>query len=164
MKSLDRTDFEIVMQLRKNARISNKELAHKINMAPSSCLIRVRNLQSKGVLKGFHAELDPTSLGFGIQAMIAVRLGRHFKPDVDAFHAHTLGLPEVIQLYHVSGANDFLVHVWVRDAEHLRELTMTAITGREEVAHIETSLIFEHSRSLDLPERGELDQDSGGER
>ena len=151
MKPLDRIDFEIIEQLRKNARMSNKELADKIEMAPSSCLIRVRNLLSQGVLSGFHAEVDPAVLGIGIQAMIAIRLGRHFKPGVETFRAHTLALPEVIQLYHVSGSNDFLIHVWVRNAEHLRDLTMTGITAREEVVHIETSLIFEHSRSFDLP-------------
>ena len=69
-KSIDRTDFEIIQLLRKNARMSNKELAYKIDMAPSSCLIRVRNLQSRGVLSGFHAEIDPAALGIGIQAIL----------------------------------------------------------------------------------------------
>ena len=128
-------------------------------MAASSCLIRVRNLQSRGVLSGFHAEIDPAALGIGIQAMIAIRLGRHFKPGVLAFHTHALALPEVIQLYHLSGSNDFLIHVWVKDAEHLRELSMTGITAREEVVHIETSLIFEHSRSFDLSVQPDLDEE-----
>ena len=99
------------------------------------------------------------ALGIGIEAMIAVRLGRHFKPGVDAFRKHTLALPEVVQLYHVSGANDFLIHVWVTDASHLRDLTLTAITASEDVVHIETSLIFEHSRSFELPVREELETD-----
>jgi DNA-binding Lrp family transcriptional regulator len=137
--------------LRKNARISNKDIADKVGLAASTCLVRIRLLQSSGVISGFHAEVDPSSLGVALQAMISVRLRRHFKPDVDAFRKHALSLPEVVQLYHVAGPIDFLLHVWSRDSNHLRDLAMTAFTAREEVAHIETELLFEHIRSADVP-------------
>ena len=150
-RTLDRIDYEILALLRKNARISNKEVARKVGLAASTCLVRIRVLQNSGVISGFHAEIDPVSLGVGIQAMIAVRLLRHFKPDVDAFRSHALSLPEVVQLYHVAGPIDFLIHVWARDSNHLRELAMTAFTSREEVSHIETELIFEHIRSAEVP-------------
>ena len=150
-RTLDRIDYEILTLLRKNARISNKEVARKVGLAASTCLVRIRVLQNSGVISGFHAEIDPVSLGVGIQAMIAVRLLRHFKPDVDAFRNHALSLPEVVQLYHVAGPIDFLIHVWARDSNHLRELAMTAFTSREEVSHIETELIFEHIRSAEVP-------------
>ncbi len=150
-KTLDRIDSEILALLQNNARISNKEIALKVGLAASTCLVRVRVLQSAGVITGFHAEIDPASLGVGIQAMIAVRLRRHFKPDVVAFRRHALHLPEVVQLYHVAGPIDFLVHVWARNSDHLRDLAMTAFTSREEVSHIETELIFEHIRSAEVP-------------
>jgi DNA-binding Lrp family transcriptional regulator len=150
-KPLDRIDYEILRLLRNNARISNKEIAAKVGLAASTCLVRIRVLQTTGVIQGFHAEIAPDVLGVGIQAMIAVRLIRHFKPDVDAFRRHALGLPEVVQLYHVAGPIDFLVHVWAENSDHLRELAMTAFTSREEVSHIETELIFEHIRSAELP-------------
>jgi DNA-binding Lrp family transcriptional regulator len=60
-------------------------------------------------------------------------------------------LPEVVQLYHVAGPIDFMVHVWLRDSQHLRDLTMNSFTSREEVEHIETELIFEHTGSIDRP-------------
>ena len=141
-KILDRIDYEILRLLQNNARISNKEIARKVGLAASTCLVRIRVLQNTGVITGFHAEIEPVSLGVGIQAMIAVRLIRHFKPDVDAFREHALSLSEVVQLYHVAGPIDFLIHVWARDSNHLRDLAMTAFTSREEVAHIETELIF----------------------
>ena len=156
-KPLDRIDYEILTLLRNNARISNKEIAQKVGLAASTCLVRIRVLQTSGVISGFHAEIDPASLGVGIQAMIAVRLIRHFKPDVDAFHEHALSLPEVVQLYHVAGPIDFLVHVWARDSDHLRQLAMTAFTSREEVSHIETELIFEHIRNAELPQFTEIE-------
>jgi len=150
-KTLDRIDYEILGLLRKNARISNKEIAAKVGLAASTCLVRIRLLQSSGVISGFHADIKPSSLGVALQAMISVRLRRHFKPDVEAFRKHALSLPEVVQLYHVAGPIDFLLHVWTRDSDHLRDLAMTAFTAREEVAHIETELLFEHVRSADLP-------------
>ena len=150
-RPLDRIDYEILTLLQNNARISNKEIARRVGLAASTCLVRIRVLQTTGVITGFHADIEPSSLGVGIQAMIAVRLIRHFKPDVDSFRSHALSLPEVVQLYHVAGPIDFLVHVWTRDSNHLRDLAMTAFTSREEVSHIETELIFEHIRSADLP-------------
>jgi len=151
MSVLDRIDFEIIRQLRNNARLSNKELAAIVGLAPSSCLVRVRGLQREGVLRGFHADVDTKALGVGLQAMISIRLQRHSKADVESFRDHVMALPEVRELYHLAGANDFLVQVWVRDPEHLRELIMSSFTAREEVAHIETGLIFEHTQNLDVP-------------
>jgi DNA-binding Lrp family transcriptional regulator len=151
MKALDRIDYGIVRQLRNNARLSNKELAERVGLAPSSCLVRTRMLQRSGVLTGFKAEVNPAALGVGLQAMISVRLKRHYKPDVEAFRQHALQLPEVVRLYHVAGPIDFLAHVWTRDSEHLRDLAMTAFTSRQEVSHIETELIFEHISCQELP-------------
>ena len=151
MSTLDRIDYQIVRLLRNNARLSNKQLAEKVGIAPSTCLVRTRMLQQSGTLTGFKAEVNPARLGVGLQAMISVRLKRHYKPDVEAFRQHALELPEVVRLYHVAGPIDFLVHVWTKDSEHLRNLAMTAFTSREEVSHIETELIFEHVSCQDLP-------------
>ena len=90
MNALDRIDYEIVRLLRKNARISNKELAGLVGLAPSTCLVRTRLLQQAGVITGFKAEVNPAKLGVGLQAMISVRLKRHYKPDVEAFRQHAL--------------------------------------------------------------------------
>jgi len=152
MRVLDRIDHEIVRLLRNNARLSNKALANAVGLAPSTCLVRTRMLQQSGVLTGFKAEVNPSALGVGLQAMISVRLKRHFKPDVEAFRRHALALPEVVRLYHVAGPIDFLAHVWTKDSEHLRDLAMTAFTSRTEVTHIETELIFEHVSCNELPE------------
>ena len=73
---------------------------------------------------------------------------------------HALALPEVVRFYHVAGPIDFLVHVWTRDSEHLRNLAMTAFTSREEVSHIETELIFEHVSCQELPSFIDEPQDS----
>jgi len=148
---LDQADVDILATLKSNARISNKDLAETVGLAPSTCLERVRRLVEIGAIHGFHADVDLPMLGFGLQAMIAVRLRRHSREIVASFHEYVLGLTEVRAVYHVAGADDFLVHVAVRDADHLRDLAMDAFTTRNEVGHIETRLIFEHVAIRRLP-------------
>jgi len=148
---LDQSDVAILAALKTNARISNKDLAETVGLAPSTCLERVRRLVEIGAIHGFHADVDLPMLGFGLQAMIAVRLQRHSREIVESFREYVLGLTEVRAVYHVAGADDYLVHVAVRDADHLRDLAMDAFTTRPEVAHIETRLIFEHVPIWRLP-------------
>lgn len=151
LTDLDQADVAILAALKKNARISNKDLAEAVGLAPSTCLERVRRLKEAGTIHGFHADVDLSALGFGLQAMIAVRLQRHSREVVTSFREYVLGLTEVRAVYHVAGADDYLVHVAVRDADHLRDLAMDAFTTRNEVAHIETRLIFEHVPIRRLP-------------
>lgn len=144
MKSaLDRIDRKILALLQKNARLSNKELAARVGLAPSSCLARVHRLTKEGVLKGFHAFVAPDALGIGIQALIAVKLKQHSREKVRGFMRHLLARPEVVALYHVTGAMDFQVHVAVQSTDHLRDLAMDAFTIRPEVESIQTALLFE---------------------
>ncbi len=151
MTTLDRIDAAIVALLQKKARTSNKEVAAAVGVAPSTALERTRRLEADGVLVGYHAEVAPEAVGIGLQALVAVTLRQHARPLVEAFEAHALSLPEVVQTFHTTGAADFLVHVAVRDTEHLRTLALAAFTERPEVARIETSLLFAHRRTDGLP-------------
>jgi DNA-binding Lrp family transcriptional regulator len=149
---LDRTDRAIIALLQQDARLTNKELAARVGIAQSTCSERVRRLERTGVFVGFHAEIDPRMLGVGLQALIAVRLQRHERTQVDRFRRYAESLPEVVAFYHMAGSDDFLVHVVVRDSDHLRDIAMGAFTAQPEVTHIETSIIFEHTRFLRTPE------------
>lgn len=151
----NRIDYEILEALQKDARLSNKELAAKVDLAPSSCLERVKKLRAGGALRGFHAAVDPEVLGIGLEALVAVRIRQHSRRLIDEFQEHALSLPETVTVYHVAGASDFLVHVAVRDAAHLRDLALDAFTTRDEVDHIETSLIFGHRGNRVLPNYAE---------
>lgn len=147
----DRIDCDLLRLLAKNARMPNKDLAERCGIAPSTALERIRRLREARVITGYHADIQPAAIGIGLQAMVAVRLTRHSRELVDAFREHLLGLHEVISFYHLAGADDFQVHVAVRDADHLRDFALSAFTERPEVAHIETRLIFEFRRSPELP-------------
>jgi DNA-binding Lrp family transcriptional regulator len=154
-ETLDRTDRRILALLQKDARLSNKELAARVDLAPSSCLARVQRLRASGVLRGFHAFVDPKALGAGVQALIAVRLKQHSREKLRAFSRHVLGLREVVALYHVTGDVDFQVHVAVKDPDHLRDLALDAFTTRPEVESIHTALLFETRWKDTWPDYGD---------
>jgi DNA-binding Lrp family transcriptional regulator len=151
-EALDRIDRRIVTALQNNGRLSNKELASQVGLAPSSCLQRVRRLMANDVLRGFHADVAPWALGIELEALIAIRLRNHTRSDVEALRAHLLALEEVAAVYHLAGPDDFLVHVAVADAQHLRNFALDALTSRPEVAHLQTSLIFGTSRAKRMPD------------
>ena len=134
MAGLDRTDRTIVALMQENARRSNKELAAAVGLAASTCSERVRRLEETGVLRGYTATVDPAALGITMEAMLAIRLRRHSASEVDTFREHALAMPEVIEVAHVTGRNDFLIQVVVRDAAHLRDLAVSGFTSLPEVS------------------------------
>ena len=149
--TLDRIDGALIAALQKNARLSNKELAAHVGLAPSSCLERVRRLHDAGVLRGHHADVDPAALGIQLEAMVAVRLQEHSSDKVEQFRTDALQRPEVVAVYYLAGATDFMVHVAVRSPEHLRDVVVDAFSTPGLIARVETSLIFEHARRWELP-------------
>ncbi|HJM40337.1 MAG TPA: Lrp/AsnC family transcriptional regulator [Planctomycetota bacterium] len=149
---MDRIESCILAELQNNARLSNKELAGRVGLSPSSCLERVRRLTERGVIRGAHVEVDPSALGITLQAFVGIRLRKHSKAEILGFHDYLLCLPEVIALWHVSGDHDYLVQVAVRDSDHLRDVALDSLTSRPEVEHLETSLIFEYQRKFALPD------------
>ncbi|WP_394822443.1 Lrp/AsnC family transcriptional regulator [Pendulispora albinea] len=149
--TLDRIDFEILDALQNDARLANKELAAKVNLAPSSCLTRVRALTEAGILRGHHADVAASALGIGIQALLAIRLVKHSSETCRTLYQYMLGLPETLAVFHVTGVNDLQVHVALRDVAHLRELIVERVATRPQVAHCETSVIYASDRKHRLP-------------
>ena len=144
-RDLDAIDLAILRELERDGRISNSELAGRVGVSESTCHKRTRNLVERGVIAGFHAEIDQASLGFALEALIAIRLHAHARGDLRRFQAYLEQLPATRRVYFVAGDRDFLVHVAVRDAVQLRELVSDTISLRPEVAATNTSLIFDHA-------------------
>jgi len=143
-ESLDDTDRAILRLLALDARMPNNAVAEAVGVAPSTCHGRIRALRERGVIRGFHADIDPAALGLGLQAMIAVRLGAHNRDQIDTFVRDVPRLPGVVGVFHVAGADDYLLHIAVRDSDALRDFVLDHLTGHPAVRHTETSLIFAH--------------------
>ena len=143
---LDDIDRHIVHELARDARIANNALADRVGIAPSTCLGRVRSLRERGVIRGYHADVDPAALGRPLQAMIAVRLQTHARSHIRGFAAGMARLPEVLNVFFLAGKDDFLLHVAAASTASLREFVET-LSSNGDVSYTETSLIFEHVRA-----------------
>jgi len=143
--SVDAVDRAILELVAQDARITNQRLAERVGIAPSTALARLRALRERGVIRGFHAEVDLAALGRPLQALIAVRLAVHARDQIDDFTDAVRRLPGVLMVFHLTGVTDYLVWVAAADAQDLREFVVHLAT-HPSVAHAETSLIYEHRR------------------
>jgi DNA-binding Lrp family transcriptional regulator len=143
---LDAVDRHLVRLLQEDGRMANNALAAAAGIAPSTCLARVRALRRAGVIRGFHADVDPEALGRGLRAMVAVRMAAGSRATLEPFARSVAARPEVLDVYFLAGADDFLLHVAVRDSDELRRFVVERLSDRPDVASTETSLVFDHLR------------------
>ncbi|ASO19550.1 DNA-binding Lrp family transcriptional regulator [Actinoalloteichus hoggarensis] len=159
---LDSVDLEILRLLQNDARITNKELAAAVRIAPSTCLDRVARLRSIGVVLGQTIRVDPERLGRPLDALISLRIQPHRRELVDPFVTHVLGLPETRALYNLAGPDDYLVHVSTAGAGDLQRLVLDAFASRDEVSRVHTTLIFQQWAGGPLLPPGAAPPTSGG--
>ncbi len=145
--ALDDVDRTLLRALAQDARMPNNALAQRAGIAPSTCLGRVRALRERGVIRGYHADVDPAALGRPIQAMISVRLQSHARGHIPDFMARIAELPEVLNVFFLGGADDFYVHIAATSTENLRDFVVINLSGNSDVALTETNLIFDHVRA-----------------
>jgi DNA-binding Lrp family transcriptional regulator len=132
--------------LQNNARQTNRDLAEAVGVAPSTSLERVRSLRERGVIRGYHAEVDLQALGRSVQALVAVRIRPPSRQNIEAFREWVAQLPETVGVFVVSGGDDFLVHVAVPNTDGLYAFVIDRLTERPEVADVRTSVVYEHRR------------------
>src|SRR5579875_1546004 len=143
----DEVDRRLLRELAADARLPNNALAERAGIAPSTCLGRVRALRESGVIRGYHADIDPAALGRPIQAMISVRLQSHARGHIPAFMDKIARLPEVLNVFFLGGADDFHVHIAAASTDSLRDFVVVNLSGDPDVALTVTNLIFDHVRS-----------------
>ena len=144
--ALDDIDRRILTALHTDARMPNSALADLVGIAASTCHGRVRRLQDLGVIRGFYADVDPAALGLSLQAMISVSLQSNARGKIDSFIQHIRRRPQVMEVYFLAGADDFILHVAARDTDDLRSFVVQNLNADADVAGTQTSLIFEHLR------------------
>jgi DNA-binding Lrp family transcriptional regulator len=134
---LDAVDRQIIALLHENARMPNVDLARAVGVSPSTCLARV-----------YTAEINPLALGFTLQALVSVRIRPGARHLMEQISDELRTQPEVAQLFFLGGSEDFLIHVRVRDSEHVRQFVLKNLSANPAVALTETNLVFEHHTAL----------------
>ncbi|BAH55468.1 Lrp/AsnC family transcriptional regulator [Rhodococcus opacus] len=144
---LDRIDRALLRALSVNARASGATLAQELAVSESTLSLRLRRLQSLQIIRGFRVDIDLAALGTSLQALVAVRLATHNRQRVVAFQESALHIPGVLGIFHITGADDFLLHVVAKNAQELRDVVIQNLIEQNVVARAESSLIFDYAEA-----------------
>jgi Lrp/AsnC family leucine-responsive transcriptional regulator len=153
-KYTDSVDRKILSILEKNARISNAELAEKVNLSPTPCLRRLRKLESTGLIRGYAALLDEKALGLQASALLFVNLEKNNKENAEQFEAAVKLLPEVLECFVVAGRHDYVLRIVTRDLDDYARFIKERLAVLEKIADLESIIILKQillQKNLPLP-------------
>jgi len=135
---LDKIDRKILKDLQANGRITNVELAKRAGISAPPCLRRVRSLEESGFIKGYHAQIEPQALGYGITIFALVRLTSQAETDLRAFEDTCRGWPLVRECHMLSGEVDFLLRIVAKDWDSYQHFLTENLTSAKNVTSIKT--------------------------
>ncbi len=137
---LDRVDRQILADLQADGRITNVDLARRAGISAPPCLRRVRALEESGIIKGYHATIDPGALGYNVTVFAQVALNSHADADLRAFEERVGAWAEVRECYMLAGETDFLLKVVARDWEDYQRFLTARLTAAPNVGHVTTAI------------------------
>ena len=144
---MDDLDYRIIQALQINGRIKKTTLARELNVPTTTLVERIRRLENNQVIKDYQANIDPSKLGFLVQAFISVSLDHHQKNRIRSIENDIQKIPYVRACYHVAGRFDYLLHIAAKDVNHLGELVKKQIAAIEGIGKIETFIIFSEAKT-----------------
>ena len=144
--ALDATDRRLLDALQEDARISNTDLAEKIGLSPSPCWRRVRNLESKGVVRRYVTLLNPDAMGLPINVFATVALEKQIESTLENFESQITRYPEVMECYLMTGEFDYLLRIVVPDLKAYERFLMDHLTRIEGIASIKSSISLKQVR------------------
>lgn len=146
--AFDRIDRQILALLQEDGRMTNVELAERVGLTAPPCLRRVRALEEQGAIRGYHAALDPVSLGYGITVFALVSLRSQAESDLAAFEEHVALIPEVRECHMLNGEIDFILKIVAADLKSFQEILTTQLTTAPNVTSVKTSLTIRTSKNI----------------
>jgi Lrp/AsnC family transcriptional regulator, leucine-responsive regulatory protein len=151
---LDRIDRKILEILQANAKITNAQLSKEIGLSPAPTLERVKKLEVSGIIKSYHAKLDPAAIGLGVTTFVHVTLIGHNKRNIEAFLEQINKVDEIIECHHITGSGDFILKVISKDITSYQNLMLDKVSEIKEVDNMQSMVIlstFKDSKVLPVP-------------
>lgn len=146
--NMDRTDRALLRLLQAEGRLTNAELAARVNLSPSAALRRVQRLEASGVIAGYTARLDALALGLDLAAFVRVQLAAHTGEAIARFVQVMQTADEVIACHALTGDMDYLLHVVVTDLEHFSRFLLDRLLNDAGVADVNSSFVLRTVKPL----------------
>jgi DNA-binding Lrp family transcriptional regulator len=151
---LDATDRKILEILQRNSNITNAQLAKEIGLSPAPTLERVNKLETSGVIKSYHAVIDPAAVGLGVSTFVMASLKGHNKENIGKFISAIKLVDEIVECHHITGSGDFILKIVCADISAYQQLMLDKVSNIEVVDSLQSMVIlstFKDSRSLPVP-------------
>lgn len=146
---IDAFDRKILALLQQDGRLTNNELAERVNLSASQCSRRRQRLEETGFIKGYRAVLDRERLGFPLVNVISVTLATHNRDNARRFAELLRGLPEVQEAHALTGEMDYVLKVVVPDLRSLSRFVNDVLLPHESVQHVKTAIVLESLKEGD---------------
>lgn len=143
---LDAIDLRILSDLQTDGRMTNVDLAKRAGISAPPCLRRVRALEKSGFIRGYHADIDPAMLGYGVTVFAFVGLTSQAEADLVRFEEQVASWPLVRECFMLQGETDFLLKVVAEDLESYNSFLTHELTAAENVAHVRSAITIRHSK------------------
>ncbi len=143
---LDTIDLRILGELQQDGSLTNVELARRVHLSPSPCLVRVKALESAGVIQRYVALADPKAIGLGVNVFISISLKEQGKESLAEFERRIAEHEEVMECYLMTGDSDYLIRVAVRDIAELERFILEQLTPIPGIEKIRSSFALKQVR------------------
>ena len=152
METLDRTDILILRELQKDAKLTTKELAARVNLSPSPVFERQKRLEKEGYIKRYIAVVDPFKAGNGIMVLCNVRLKHHSKEYSQLFSSVIAGIDEVVECFNTSGEYDYMLKIYARNMQDYQNFVLGTLGDLDCIGSLHSIFVIgEVKNTLTIP-------------
>jgi DNA-binding Lrp family transcriptional regulator len=139
---IDNIDRKILRMLQENSKITNSYLSKQIGLSPAPTLERVRKLEKKGIISGYHAQLNLSKIGLGVSTFVLVSLKGHNKKNINIFLDKINKVNNVIECHHITGTGDFILKVVSENIASYQKLMLDKISEIESTDSLQSMVIL----------------------
>jgi Lrp/AsnC family leucine-responsive transcriptional regulator len=141
--ALDKKDLEILRLLQEDAKLSVRDIAHKIHLSATPTHERIKRLEREGVIKQYAALLNYRMVKKNIMAICNVSMGEHNKKTAKAFIEAVSEYKEVIECYNISGQYDFMLKIVVESMEDYHQFYVNKLSEIKGIGHMHSIFVMD---------------------
>lgn len=139
---LDEIDKKILTKLQEQGKITNIQLSNEVGLSPAPTLERVKKLEKNGIIEGYHAKVNHTNVGLGIEAVIMINLVRQMENAIIDFKNGIQKVPEIIDCYQITGQWDYMIKVVVKDIPAFERLIAEKLSKMEQISQMQSMVVL----------------------